>query len=133
VRMFSTACNSVSIIWSPQLWKWRPSSFIFNQRNRPHKIWWCFFVGSIAKSRFQIKGSKNQYFHPAAWNSVHWLPMYANTTIYCCIAVLQLLYRWHKLSRKLSIPPCINISSKTWHTKYHSPLQDQVTHILEKC
>lgn len=27
----------------------------------------------------------------------------------------------------------INLSSKTWHTKYHSPLQDQATHTQEKC
>jgi hypothetical protein len=47
----------------------------------------------------QIKGCKNQHIHPAAWNFVHRLPRYANTIIYRCIALLQLLYRWQHWSQ----------------------------------
>jgi hypothetical protein len=53
----------------------------------------------------QIKGCKNQHVHPAAWNFVHWLPRYAGIIIYCCIMLLQLLYRWQYQSLKLWIPP----------------------------
>jgi hypothetical protein len=41
--------------------------------------------------------------HPAAWNFVHWLSRYANTVIYRCIALLQLLYRLRQRSMKLWI------------------------------
>jgi hypothetical protein len=50
-----------------------------------------------------------KHTHPAACNFVHWLPRYANTIIYRCIALLQLLYRWKHQSQKLEIPPRI------WH------------------
>jgi hypothetical protein len=63
----------------------------------------CSFVGSTVKSR-QAKyttPNKNQHVHPSAWNVVHWLPRYASTIIYCCIALLQLLYRWQYQSQKL--------------------------------
>jgi hypothetical protein len=45
----------------------------------------------IEKSHLQVKGRKNQDVHPAAWNSVPWLPRYGSTILYRCIA-LQLLY-----------------------------------------
>jgi hypothetical protein len=48
---------------------------------------------------------KIQPVHPSAWNCVHWLPRCAMTVIYCCIKLLQLLYRWQYKSRKLFIPP----------------------------
>jgi hypothetical protein len=57
--------------------------------------------------RLKIKGRTNQHVHPAAWNFVHWLPRYASTTIYRCIALLQLLYRWQHQSWKLWMPPRI--------------------------
>jgi hypothetical protein len=41
----------------------------------------------------KYKDVKNQHIHPAAWNCIHWLPRYASTIIYRCIALLQLLYR----------------------------------------
>jgi hypothetical protein len=41
---------------------------------------------------------KNQRYHPAVWNFVYW---YASAIIYCCIALLQLLYIWQHQSRKL--------------------------------
>jgi hypothetical protein len=53
----------------------------------------------------QIKGHKNQHVHPAAWNVLHLLRRYDNTIIYCFIALLELLYRWHHKSQKLWIPP----------------------------
>jgi hypothetical protein len=46
------------------------------------------------------KGRKNQQFHKHAWNFVHWLPTYANTVMYRCIALLQLLYRRQRQSLK---------------------------------
>jgi hypothetical protein len=58
-----------------------------------------------SNTRLQMKGRNNQHFHWAAWNVVHWLPRYASTTIYRCIALLQLLYRWQHQSRKLWMPP----------------------------
>jgi hypothetical protein len=41
------------------------------------------------------------HVHPAAWNFVHQFPRYASTTIYHCIALLHLLYRWQHQSRNL--------------------------------
>jgi hypothetical protein len=58
-------------------------------------------------TRLQLKGRKNQYFHPAAWHFVHWFPRYASTIIYRFIALLQLLYRWQHQSQKLWIQPRI--------------------------
>jgi hypothetical protein len=55
-------------------------------------------------TRFQIKERKNQQFHPAAWNSVHWLPRYASTIVYRCITLLQLLYRWQHQSENYGYP-----------------------------
>jgi hypothetical protein len=55
-------------------------------------------------TRLQTKGRKNQYFHAAAWNFVHWLPRYASIIIYRYIALLQLQYRGQYQSRKLWIP-----------------------------
>jgi hypothetical protein len=46
-----------------------------------------------------------QYVHPATLNFVHRLRKHANTTIYRCIALLQLLYRWQYQSRKVWTPP----------------------------
>jgi hypothetical protein len=37
------------------------------------------------------KNVKYHHVHPAAWECVHWLPRYAGTVIYRCIALLQLL------------------------------------------
>jgi hypothetical protein len=54
----------------------------------------------------QIKGRKKSARHPAALSFVHWLPRYASTVIYRCVALLQLLYRWQHQSRKLWIPIC---------------------------
>jgi hypothetical protein len=51
----------------------------------------------------QIKGHKNQHFHPVRCNFVHRLPVYTSTIIYCCIMLLQLLYRWQQQSLKLWI------------------------------
>jgi hypothetical protein len=39
------------------------------------------------------------------WHFVHWLARYTITIICHCIVLLQLLYRWQHLSRKLWIPP----------------------------
>jgi hypothetical protein len=67
-----------------------------------HKIWCTLTVWYIAKShQIQIWEHKNQHIHPAAWNFVRWLQKYASTIVYCCIAFLQLLYRWQHQSRKL--------------------------------
>jgi hypothetical protein len=68
----------------------------------------CRIHREIASS--QMHDSKYKYVkksahHPAAWNYVHWLPRYASTFMYCCIAPLQLLYRWQHQSLKLWIPP----------------------------
>jgi hypothetical protein len=72
-----------------------------------HKMWCCSFVVSIAKSHYTTP-TKRAYeiihVHPSSSNSVHWLPRYASTIIYSCIALLQLLYRWQHQSRKLWIP-----------------------------
>jgi hypothetical protein len=38
-------------------------------------------------TRLQIRGRKNQHIR-TTWNFVHWLPRYASTTIYGCIAQL---------------------------------------------
>jgi hypothetical protein len=48
-------------------------------------------------TQLQIKGHKNQYIHPAAWNFLHWLQRYAS------ISLLQVLKRWQDLSQKLWI------------------------------
>jgi hypothetical protein len=53
------------------------------------------------KHNSKQKDVKNQYIRPAAQNFVHWLPRYASTIIYCCITLLQLLYRWQHQYRKL--------------------------------
>jgi hypothetical protein len=63
-------------------------------------------------ARLQIKGRKNQHFPPDAWNSVRWLPRYASTIIYRCIALLQLRYRSQHQSRKLWIPLVVS----AWRT-----------------
>jgi hypothetical protein len=52
-------------------------------------------------TQLQIKGC-NQHIHKTPWNSVHWLPRYASTIIYCCI-MLQQPYRGKQQSRKLWI------------------------------
>jgi hypothetical protein len=59
----------------------------------------CSFVEFIAKSyqaRYMTPNKRIQksVLYPSAWNFVHWLPRYASTIIYHCIALLQLLYRW---------------------------------------
>jgi hypothetical protein len=56
-------------------------------------------------TRLKIKGRKNQYIHPAAWNFFPEPLRFASTIIYRCIALLQLLYRWQHQSRKLWMPP----------------------------
>jgi hypothetical protein len=56
-------------------------------------------------TRLQIKGRKNQHVLPAIWKFVHWLARYVSNIIYCCITLLQLMYRWQHQSRKLWIPP----------------------------
>jgi hypothetical protein len=50
---------------------------------------------------------KNHHVHLTTWNFVHWLPRYASTITYFCIALLQLLYRQQHQSRKLWIHPRI--------------------------
>jgi hypothetical protein len=52
-------------------------------------------------------GQKNQHIHPAALSFVHWLPIYASTIIYRCVALLQMLYQCQQESRKLWMPPPI--------------------------
>jgi hypothetical protein len=69
-------------------------------------------------TRLQIKGHKKSALHPAAWNFVNWLPRYASTIIYRCIALLQLLNRWQYQSRKLWIP---HLNCYVRHTKWESP------------
>jgi hypothetical protein len=65
-------------------------------------------------TRLQIKGrKKNRHVHPSAWNLVHWLPRHASAIIYSCIALIQLLYRWHHQSRKLWIPTRIDGKCKS--------------------
>jgi hypothetical protein len=62
----------------------------FRNRIRPHK-------------HLQINGRKNQQVYPAAQNFIHRLPRYASIIISYCITLLQLLYRWQHMSRKLWI------------------------------
>jgi hypothetical protein len=59
-------------------------------------------------SRHQLKGSKYQHIHLAAWNFVHWLQRGASTIIHCCLALLQLRDRWQHQPRKLWIPSRIH-------------------------
>jgi hypothetical protein len=66
-----------------------------------HPLWNCI----RSDIRLQIKRRKNQHVNPAVWNFVHWLPRYASTILYCCIMVLQLLYRWQHQSGILWISP----------------------------
>jgi hypothetical protein len=54
-------------------------------------------------TRLKIKGCKNRYLHPAAWNVIQWLPRHASTNIYRCIVLLKLPYRWKRQPRKLWI------------------------------
>jgi hypothetical protein len=63
--------------------------------------------GVMLDTWLQIKWWKNQHVHPAVWNFVCWLPRYASTIIYHCIALIQLLYRWQHQSWKLWITPHI--------------------------
>jgi hypothetical protein len=63
----------------------------------PHSRFLCRIHREIASQDLR---KKNQYVQPAARNFVR----YASTTIYRCIALLQLLYRWQHKSRKLWIP-----------------------------
>jgi hypothetical protein len=76
-----------------------------------YKIWCCSFVASIMKShqaRYMAPNKRSWIISTStqlrAWNFAHWLPRCASTTVYCCIALLQLLYRWQQQSRKLWIP-----------------------------
>jgi hypothetical protein len=67
----------------------------------------CQIHHEVASGRIHdstSKDVKNQDFHPAAWNFVHCLPIYASTIVHRCIVLLQLLYRWQHQSRKLWIP-----------------------------
>jgi hypothetical protein len=54
-------------------------------------------------TRLQINWRKNQQVYPAARNCVHWLLRYASTIIYYSTTLLQLLYIWQHMSRKLWI------------------------------
>jgi hypothetical protein len=54
-------------------------------------------------TQLQIKGHKKSIHPPSCINVVHLLPTYANTISYCCITLLQVLYRRQHQSRKLWI------------------------------
>jgi hypothetical protein len=80
-----------------------PWTFLMSYSNAKLKI-----SGDRAFPCFRLfwigKLSRNQRFHSLAWNFVHWLPRYASTIVYHCIALLELLYRWQHQSRQLWIP-----------------------------
>jgi hypothetical protein len=65
-------------------------------------------------TRLKIR-SEHQHIRPAAWNFVYWLQIFASTTIYWCIAQIQLLYSWQHQSRKLWILSLIT-SSQTYRS-----------------
>jgi hypothetical protein len=100
-----------------------PEGIICEQSPWCQRKWWaCSWLCSsifhwedcfiASDTRLQIKGHKNNHVRPPTWNFVHWLPRYASTTIYRCIALLQLLRRWQHKSRKLWIPVGFQGSSK---------------------
>jgi hypothetical protein len=83
---------------------------------------------------------KNQHFHPAACNLVHWLPRYASTIIYRCIALLQLLYRWQHQSLKLwyhFVGPVFcrayGQRLKVSHLRVHRFIQTTLQHSVKHC
>jgi hypothetical protein len=81
----------------------------------------CLIIGRVSIARFprvaqnlmlflcrinreiasgQIKGGENL----SCVKFCTWVPIFASTTIYNCIALLQLLFRWRHQSRKLWMP-----------------------------
>jgi hypothetical protein len=64
------------------------------------KLFLCRIHWDIASDQIydcKYNDVEKRHVHPAAWNAVHWLPRYAVTIIYCCISLLQLLYRYNFL------------------------------------
>jgi hypothetical protein len=68
--------------------------------------------------QLQTKGHKQSACPLAAWSCEHWLPRSANTTIYCCSALVQLLYRAYHESRKLWIAVHISLELIKVTTKW---------------
>jgi hypothetical protein len=58
-------------------------------------------------TQLQIKGRNKSAHPPCCMKFCTLTPKICYITIYHCIVLLQLLYRWQYQSQKLWIPPCI--------------------------
>jgi hypothetical protein len=86
------------LFWSRWVWTFYVHLMFFPER-LPNHCQGLRHTFSEICTEFDIHDSKlkdvtNQNVHPAPWNFVHSLPRYASTINYCCIALLQLLYKW---------------------------------------
>ena len=72
---------------------------------------YCSFLWSIVKiATGHVRGPKQTcvktvHVHPAMCNLAHWLIRRGSPTIYWCLPLPRLLYRWWHQSRKFWIPP----------------------------
>ena len=100
-------------LWSPKAY-WitvRVSVALFPRLAQNLMHTHCSFLWPIVKIATghihdsKLKRVKTAHVHAATCNLAHWLTRHGSPTIYHCLTLTQLLYRWWHQSGKFWIPP----------------------------